>query len=81
MRNVHGSRSRRRGLCLRRLRGFLYRQRFSRPLQHMTNFFGYVERNGTGVGLLFRYAKPRQKIDNRFRLHFQFASQFIDADL
>ena len=82
MRSVHRSwNGRRRGLCLRRLWRFFHRLRLSRALQHMTNFFGYFERNGTRVGLLFGYAETRQKIDDCFCLYFQLASQFIDADL
>jgi len=34
----------------------------------MTNLLGNLERDGTRVRLLFRYTKPRQKIDDRFRL-------------
>lgn len=75
-----------RGCCRqfrRRLRSFFYGGRlgFYSTLQLVANLLRNLQRNGTGVGLLFGNAKTRQKVNDGFRLDLQFAGQFVNSDL
>jgi len=53
----------------------------SYSLQMPLYLFGDICRNGARVGLLLGYAKPRQEINDGFRLDLQLAREFIDANL
>ncbi len=50
-------------------------------LQVVPDFFRNFDRDGTGVRFLFRYAKPRKKVNDGFSFDLEFAGEFIDADL
>jgi len=50
-------------------------------LQMALHFFGDIGGDRTRVGLLFGYAKARQKVNDGFRLDLQLARQLVNADL
>jgi hypothetical protein len=50
-------------------------------LQVMLHLFGDIGGNRARVGLLLGYAKTWQQVNNGFRLDFELAREFIDADL
>jgi hypothetical protein len=51
------------------------------PRDVPANLYGHVFRDRARVRLLFRDSVARQKIDDGFGLHFQFAGQFVNTDL
>lgn len=54
---------------------------FGSALQLATDFVGHVHRDGAGVGLLLRYTKAWQEVDNGLGLDLEFAGQFVNTDL
>lgn len=63
------------------LRGSLDNRYLHTALQQVANLLGNIDGDRTGVRLLFRYSKVRQKVNDRFRLDLQLPGQFVDADL
>jgi len=57
--------------------GFL----FGHALNLFAHFLRDVLGNRARVRLFFRYAIPRQQVNDGFRLDLQFAGQFVDSDL
>ena len=45
------------------------------------DLFRFVDFNGTGMGLLFRYANLQQHIQDSFALYFKLPGQIIDSNL
>jgi len=54
---------------------------FSHALNLFANLLRNILGNGARVRLFFRYAIPRQQVNDGFRLDLQFAGQFVDSDL
>jgi len=54
---------------------------FGHALNLFAHFLRDVSGNGARVRLLFRYAIPRQQVNDGFRLDLQFTGQFVDSDL
>ena len=54
---------------------------FSLTQKVLANFLRDILRDRARMRLLFRDAIPRQKIDDRLGLDFEFAGQFVDSDL
>jgi len=51
------------------------------PFKLVPDLFRNFDGDRTGVCFLFRYAKPRKKVNNGLSLDLEFAGEFIDADL
>ena len=54
---------------------------FRNSLNAFPDLLGNVSGNRARVRLFFRDTEARQKINDRFGLHFQFAGQLVDSDL
>jgi len=73
-----------RGSCRRFFRGALRAGccfGVGNTLQVVPDFFCNFDRDGTGVGFLFGYAKPRKKVNDGLSFDLEFTGEFINADL
>jgi hypothetical protein len=61
--------------------GFFLRFRVGFALQLLAHLYRNFDGNRAGVGLLFRYAKSRQKVNDSLSLDLEFTGEFVNSYL
>ena len=68
-------------MCGSRRSGGRCRLGFGSALQLTANLVGDIDRDRTGVGLLFGHTKTGQEVDDGLRFDLELTGQFVNTDL